>query len=160
MRKTEKQQPPIRQSVRVDCPIDDTFRLFTEAFAEWWPLGQYSVTGEDAETCVIEPWIGGRVFERSRSGKEHDWGSVIAWDPPKRLSFAWDPSGATDSGSQIVDVEFEADADGTQVTLIHTGWEAPGVAVCTPGADYSNLWPVVLKDFFCEFVIEQIMAIA
>ena len=28
---------PIRQSVHVECPVEDAFRLFTEAFAEWWP---------------------------------------------------------------------------------------------------------------------------
>ena len=32
--------------------------------------------------------------------------------------------------SQTVDVEFQVEADGTRVTLIHSGWDAPGVAAC------------------------------
>ena len=111
---------PIRQSVRVDCPIEDAFRLFTEGFAEWWPLASYSMTGEEAESCAIEPWPGGRVFERTRSGEEREWGSVTAWDPPTRLELTWDRN-------QTVKVEFQVEADGTRVTVIHTGWRLAGV---------------------------------
>lgn len=114
MAKAKRKLEPIRQSVRVDCPIDDAFRLFTERLAEWWPL---------AENCMIEPWVGGRVFERTRSGEERDWGSVIAWDAPQHLEISWDRG-------QTVDVEFMVEADGTRVTLLHTGWEAAGVLTC------------------------------
>jgi uncharacterized protein YndB with AHSA1/START domain len=120
---------PIQQSVRVDCSIEDAFRLFTERFAEWWPLTLYSIAEDDAETCAIEPWIGGRVFERSWSGEERDWGAVIRWDPPNGLSFTWEP-GRAGGSRQTVDVNFRVDARGTQVTLVHSGWTA-GVAVCT-----------------------------
>jgi len=151
--KAEKERA-IRQSVRVDCPIEDAFRLFTDAFAEWWPLALYSITGDEAETCAIEPWVGGRVFERGRSGEECDWGLVTRWDPPKRLSFAWDPGGTGD-GSQTVDVEFDVDADGTQVTLTHEGWEAPGVAVCGLEGDCTAMWMAILTQFFLELAAEQ-----
>jgi len=143
MAKAKGKQEPIRQSVHVDCPIEEAFRLFTEGFAEWWPLASYSIAGE-AETCAIEPWAGGRVFERTRSGEEREWGSVLRWDPPEHLEFTWHPSGAGDL-SQSVDVEFHVEADGTRVTLIHTGWDAAGVAAC------------VLKSCFSEFVSERML---
>jgi len=134
MAKAKGKREPIRQSVRVDCPIEEAFRLFTEGFAEWWPLASYCITGDEAESCAIEPWVGGRVFERTRSGEEREWGSVTRWDPPGRLEFTWQPGGPDDrsqgDGSQTVDVEFQVEADGTRVTLIHTGWDAPGVATC------------------------------
>jgi uncharacterized protein YndB with AHSA1/START domain len=130
MPQPEGKKRPIQQSVRVDCSIEDAFRLFTERFTDWWPLALYSMNEDDAETCAIEPWTGGRVFERSWSGEEHDWGSVTRWDPPNGLSFTWDPSGAGDS-RQTVEVNFRVDARGTQVTLVHTGWAAPRIAVCT-----------------------------
>jgi uncharacterized protein YndB with AHSA1/START domain len=120
MAEAEERHEPIRQSVRVDCPIEDAFRLFAEGFAEWWPLASYSIAGEDAESCVIEPWVGGRVFERTRSGEEREWGSVTAWDPPVRLEFSW-------HGGQSVEVDFQVEADGTRVTLIHTGWQQAGI---------------------------------
>src|SRR6516162_5343432 len=121
MAKAEEKHVPIQQSVRVDCSIEDAFRLFTERFTEWWPLASYSITGEEAENCAIEPWVGGRVFERTRSGEEREWGSVIAWDPPVGLEFTWHP-GAPDDPGQTINVEFQMEADGTRVTLIHTGW--------------------------------------
>lgn len=154
----EKQQKakPIQQSVHVDCPIEDAFHLFTEGFAAWWPLAVYSIGGKEAETCVIEPWVGGRVFERSRYGEECEWGSVIAWDPPKRLSFNWNPEGIGE-GRQTVDVEFEIRADGTEVTLTHTGWQARGVGVCAAPSYCTEVWATALTVFFLEFVAEQIL---
>ena len=65
MPERENETAPIRQSVVVDCPIDETFALFTGRLAEWWPLASHSICGEDADTCAMEPWVGGRVYERS-----------------------------------------------------------------------------------------------
>lgn len=156
MAEAEGKHAPIRQSVLVDCPIEDAFRLFTEQFAEWWPLAVYSITGEEAENCAIEPWVGGRVFERTRSGEELEWGSVIAWDPPAHLEFTWHP-GEPGARSPTVDVEFHVEADGTRVTLIHTGWDAPGVPACALQADYTAQWSAILKRCFSEFVSEQML---
>jgi uncharacterized protein YndB with AHSA1/START domain len=145
---------PIRQSVCVDCPIEDAFRLFTEGFAEWWPLASYSITGDEAENCAIEPWVGGRVFECTRSGEEHEWGTVIAWDPPEHLEFTWHPGGPGDR-RQTVNVKFHVEADGTRVTLIHTGWDAPGVPACALQAGYTAQWSAILEFYFSEFVSLQ-----
>lgn len=158
MAQAEGKHEPIRESVHVDCPIEDAFRLFTEGFAEWWPLASYSISADEAEECVIEPWIHGRIFERTRSGEEHDWGSVIAWDPPEHLRFAWNPGGAGDA-SQTVDVEFSIDADGTRVTLVHTGWTAPGVAVCALHADCTEMWRILLRQCFAEVVAQQMLVV-
>jgi uncharacterized protein YndB with AHSA1/START domain len=105
MADAERDREPIRQSVHVDCPIDDAFQLFTERLAEWWPLG----------SCTMEPFEGGRVFERTAGGEEVDWGTVTAWEPPRRVEFT------SDRGT--VDVEFSVEADGTRVTLTHAGWQ-------------------------------------
>lgn len=120
MAKAEVRLVPIRQSVHVDCPIEDAFRLFTESFGAWWP---------SSSDCEIEPWVGGRVLERTRRDEAREWGRVMAWEPPRRIEFTWEPDGRGD-GSQTVDVEFTAEADGTRVTLIHTGWEFAGVEAC------------------------------
>ena len=75
-KETNTTHAPIRQSVHVDCPPEDAFRLFTEGFGEWWPLASSSVGGDDPEYCAVEHWVGGKVFERTRSGEEHAWGTV------------------------------------------------------------------------------------
>jgi uncharacterized protein YndB with AHSA1/START domain len=129
MAQAEERHEPIRQSVHVDCPVEDAFRLFTEGFGEWWPLASFSTAGEEAESCEIESWVGGRVLERTRAGEEHVWGTVTDWDPPRRLGFTWDPAG-TGGCEQVVEVEFLVEADGTRVTLTHSGWHLAGVAGC------------------------------
>jgi hypothetical protein len=53
---------------------------------------------------------------------------VIAWDPPTRVEFTWNPSRRADD-RQTVNVEFRVEADGTQVTVTHRGWQLYGVAV-------------------------------
>jgi hypothetical protein len=145
MRKENETRAPIRQSVHVDCAPEDAFRLFTEGFGEWWPPASWSADGRDSERCAIEPWAGGRVFERERSGEEHEWGSVTVWDPPSRLELAWHP-GATRDNEQTVTVDFHVEADGTRVTVTHRGWHRAGVAVCASP--------------FARFVSEQMLVAA
>ena len=106
-------QQPIVQSVWVDCPVAEAFRLFTEGFAEWWP-----------EPCALEPRPGGRIFKRTKDHKEEEWGTITLWEPPARLEFTWHPGRAEDRRG-TVQVEFQVEADGTRVTVIHYGWSAP-----------------------------------
>jgi hypothetical protein len=147
MEESKGKPEPIRQSVRVDCPIEDAFRLFTGKFADWWPLASHSISGDEATGCEIEPWVGGRVFERTRSGEEREWGSVTAWDPPRQLQLTWH-SGKDRDDRQTVDIEFCVEADGTRVTLIHSGWEMAGVQARAICASYS------------KFVSEQMLVLA
>jgi len=100
------------------------------------------------------------VFERTRSGEELDWGSVIAWDPPSRVEFTWNPSRRADD-SQTVNVEFRVEADGTRVTVTHRGWQLHGVAVSaslTEPALASTLLAEPLLASFAVFVAEQMLA--
>ena len=120
MAKAEEKHEPIRQSVHVECPAEDAFRLFTERFSQWWP-------GEDASQWEMEPGEGGRIIERTPSGEEREWGEVTRWDPPRRVEFTWHPGRS--AGEQRVEVEFRTEADGTRVTLTHRGWHLAGVAV-------------------------------
>lgn len=139
---------PVRQSVHVDCPVEEAFRLFTENFSEWWPLARYSVHPEEAETCVLEPWPGGRIFERTRSGEEIDWGSVAESDAPHRLTFDWHP-GRTSATPETVELDFRVEADGTRITVTHHHWEVSGIAVSA-----------VLENSFTRFVAERMLVFA
>ena len=134
MKNKNENAEPIQRSVQIDCPVEDAFRLFTEGFGKWWPLAPGSESGEGARTCEIEPWVGGRVLERSPSGLEREWGEVTVWSPPGSLEFTWHPGGPKDE-RQTVSVEFQEEAEGTRVTLTHHGWQLAGVAVCTSGSE-------------------------
>jgi Activator of Hsp90 ATPase homolog 1-like protein. len=71
----------------------------------------------------MEPYVGGRWYERGEDGSECNWGKVLAWEPPRRVVFAWqinskgqyDPSLLT-----TVEVRFIAEAlELTRVELEH-----------------------------------------
>ena len=83
---------------------------------------------------VLEPRVGGRLFERTRGGDEHDWGRVTVWEPPRRLGYTWhlraDRSDATD-----VEIRFVPAGGGTRVEIEHRGWERLGAE---PGRDWRD----------------------
>src|ERR1700722_18767523 len=70
------------------------FRLLAENLAEWtdrigtwWPP-DHTATGQ-ADLIVLEGGVGGRIYERTSDGVEHDWGEVTVWEPPARLVYVW-----------------------------------------------------------------------
>ncbi len=85
------------KKITVACTPEQAFRCFTGDFSIWWPAATQSVIAyasgfKDAPAAVIfEPRVGGRIFERAHSDEEHAWGSVLAWDPPLRVSFSFHP---------------------------------------------------------------------
>ena len=144
MAEKKKSNEPLVHSVWVECPAAEAFRFFTEGFAEWWPLQAHSLHKEEAERCAIEPWRGGRVFERTRDGREEEWGTVVAWEPPGRLEFTWCP-GRREDGGETVRVDFRTEAGGTRVTLVHQGWSRAGSPVCALGTPQ---WTAILTRSF------------
>jgi uncharacterized protein YndB with AHSA1/START domain len=116
---------PLNLSFQVACPPDRAFTLWTTRISTWWP-SDHTVTGRNDLTVVLESGVGGRIFERTPDGDEHDWGEVIIWDPPDRLSYLWhlarDRSDATEVSIRFV----PSGDDGTVVEIEHTGWERLG----------------------------------
>jgi uncharacterized protein YndB with AHSA1/START domain len=114
---------PLELSFAVACPPEHAFSVWAERTSPWWPPG-HSVSGA-AALVAFEPRAGGRIFERAGDGAEHEWGEVLAWEPPRRLVYLWhlrvDRSDATE-----VEIRFDAAAEGTRVTIEHRGWERLG----------------------------------
>ena len=116
---------PLRFTFDVACPADHAFAVWTSGIGTWWP-GDHTVTGEDGLTVVLEPRIGGRIFERTTTGDEHDWGEVTRWDPPSGLGYLWflraDRADATDVSISFVPTGERR----TRVEITHSGWERLG----------------------------------
>jgi uncharacterized protein YndB with AHSA1/START domain len=116
---------PIRLSFDVDCPADHAFDVWTTRIDRWWPA-DHTVSGEADSLVVLEGRAGGRIFERTPSGVEHEWGEVTVWEPPSRLGYLWhlrrDRADATE-----VEIRFVASgAATTRVEIEHRGWERLG----------------------------------
>jgi uncharacterized protein YndB with AHSA1/START domain len=116
---------PLRFAVDLDCSPAHAFAVWTSGIGTWWPA-DHTVTGEAGLRVELEGRVGGRVYERTAGGEEHDWGEVTAWEPPSRLAYRWflrtDRADATD-----VEICFSSvDGDRTRVEIVHTGWERLG----------------------------------
>ncbi len=112
-------------SFTVACPVEHAFRTWTSRIALWWPPS-HTMTGEDHLDVVIEPSIGGRIYERTHSAREVDWGQVMRWEPPTRFAFRWH-LGADSRLATDVELTFSpTGAGGTTIDLVHTGWDRLG----------------------------------
>jgi uncharacterized protein YndB with AHSA1/START domain len=137
---------PVTKSFVVQLPIAAAFRLFTAEIGRWWPLSTHSVFGNAATTCVIEEQVGGRIYEVDADGNRAEWGRILAWDPPARFVCSWYPGRDSDTGQEL-EVAFQAEADGTHVTLVHTGWERLGAMGPAARTRYEQGWNSVLQRY-------------
>ncbi|HEX6872044.1 MAG TPA: SRPBCC family protein [Micromonosporaceae bacterium] len=120
--------PAVRRSVTVKVGIERAFAAFTEHFGAWWPANHHINPNGYADS-FIEPYVGGRWFERAPDGSECDWGQVLDWSPPTRVRLSWHLNGAfaydpdPDRASEV-EVTFTAEsASVTRVELIHRHFE-------------------------------------
>jgi uncharacterized protein YndB with AHSA1/START domain len=123
----------VTSSVLVPLAPEAAFELFVDRFGEWWPKDSHHIADADAAEVFLDARPGGRWYERAVDGAECDWGRVLDMDRPHRILLAWqltpewkfdpDPKKATQ-----VEVTFDAEENGTRVTLTHTGFEVHGEA--------------------------------
>jgi hypothetical protein len=118
---------PLRMSFEVDCPAEHAFAVWTSGIGTWWPA-DHTVSGQPGLDVVMQGGVGGRIYERTPDGLEHDWGEVTVWSPPARLAYLWhlrrDRADATE-----VEIRFTVTGSGaTRVEIEHRGWERLGSA--------------------------------
>ena len=149
--------PPVVKKVTVECTPEEAFRYFTADFSKWWPVATHSVVAyasefkDKPETAILEPRLSGRIFERTRSGEEHLWGTVLAWEPPARVVFSFHP-GRDGKDAQTVEVKFSRVANGTEVVLTHTGWELLGENAEKQREGYNQGWETVFVASYPAYV--------
>ncbi len=134
----------VRRSIFVRCTPEHAFHVYTERMNDWYPLEGHSLFDDPNGTVVWEGHVGGRVYERSTSGEEGVWGTIVAWDPPNRLTMTWHP-GRGEETAQELDIRFTAEGDGTRVDVVHSGWERIGPDFRERMAGYQEGWGTVLE---------------
>jgi uncharacterized protein YndB with AHSA1/START domain len=115
---------PLRLTFDLGCSPEHAFRTWTARIDAWWPA-DHTASGHPDAKVILEPRLGGRIYERTRDGAEHDWGEITLWRPPDQLGYLWhlrrDPADATE-----VLIRFSGHAGGTRVEIEHSGWERLG----------------------------------
>lgn len=112
----------VKKQVFVKASPQRAFDVFTKEMDTWWPLATHHISKVDAKNAVLEPFAGGRWFERGVDGSECDWGKVLAWEPPHRLLLAWQISADWQHDATLLtelEVRFTAENGGTRVDLEH-----------------------------------------
>jgi uncharacterized protein YndB with AHSA1/START domain len=115
---------PLRLSFGVECPADHAFDVWTSRIGTWWPR-DHTVSGDAAEV-VLEARHGGRIYERTAAGTEHEWGEVTVWEPPRRLSYLWHIGRERATATRVAITFVDEGGTRTRVEIEHTGWEALG----------------------------------
>ncbi len=151
---TSQQTVPaaVRKTVTVKASPERAFRVFTEGIDTWWPrthhIGKSPSTGG-----FLEGRVGGRCYSTHEDGSECDWGSVLVWEPPRRLVIAWQvtPSWGYEpdlAKASEVEVRFTPEGDGqTRVDLEHRHFERHGAGGDTMRNAVDGGWVGILECF-------------
>jgi uncharacterized protein YndB with AHSA1/START domain len=145
----DQRLPPLRKTLGLAVPPAMAFHIWTEDFGRCWPLARHSVGQADAEDCTLEGKVGGRIFETTRAGAQHLWGTIGVFEPPDRLAHSWHPGRAAAEATTI-ELTFEPRGPGgTRLVLVHAGWPAASGA---HRADYDHGWDALLREAYGAWV--------
>jgi hypothetical protein len=149
----------VRKSVRVEASVERAFSVFVEQMESWWPATHH-IGDTPFQTIIVEPRVGGRWYERNVAGKDGEWGTVLAWDPPHGVRFSWHVGPGHDSPdwkfdgdmSRASEVEIRFSSEGPRSTLVELehsklerhgeGYEQLRALFEGPGA-----WTAILAEF-------------
>lgn len=136
---------PIVVEFDVAASCEHAFDMWANRTSLWWPRG-HTLSGDDELDIVFEGRPGGRIFERAVDGSEHDWGRIVAWEPPHRLVYTWhlffDAEEATD-----IEVTFTEVGEATAVRIEQGGWERLGAAGESRRARTHSVWQTLTPAF-------------
>ncbi len=113
---------PLNLTFDVACSPEHAFATWTARIGSWWPA-DHTVSGERELDAVLEPGIGGRIYERTHSGEEHEWGEVTVWEPPARLGYLWHLRRGRGDATEVEIRFVELAPAATRVEIEHRGWE-------------------------------------
>jgi uncharacterized protein YndB with AHSA1/START domain len=142
----------VTKSITVRASRERAFTVFAERFGRWWPASHH-LGDADLADVIVEPRAGGRWYERDTEGVEHEWGRVLAYEPPARLLLAWhlqsdwkhDPDPAR---SSEIEVRFIPDGEHTRVEFEHRHIERhDDPAEVRRGVAGPNGWSAILHSF-------------
>jgi uncharacterized protein YndB with AHSA1/START domain len=145
---------PVVVNTVVGLPADEAFELFTQGFADWWPLQSHSIAQGASKSCTFEANEGGEIYEITEDDQTHLWGTVSDCLAPERLVFSWHP-GREAATAQEIEVLFDADGDVTHVELVHSGWENYGDGAEEMRDNYDGGWQFVLGECFRNAAVRQ-----
>jgi uncharacterized protein YndB with AHSA1/START domain len=148
---------PVSKTIHVRGTVEHAFEVFTAGIDRWWPR-EHHIGKSPMTRMIVEPRAGGRCYSEHQDGTDCAWGSVLAWEPPRRIVLAWQITTTwtyePDLGrSSEVEIRFTPEAGGmTRVDLEHRHLErhGPDADTMRAGVDSPNGWGGLLARFVAE----------
>ena len=109
----------VAKTVRVNAPVAVAFEVFIDQ--QWWPVQTHHLAHPHGTEVILEPFPGGRWYERGTDGTETDWGTVLTWQPPHRLVLTWQVSAQwtyEDDPGRAAQIEVTFTPEGPDVTRV------------------------------------------
>jgi uncharacterized protein YndB with AHSA1/START domain len=145
---------PVVKTLELKRSAVDAFRIYVHEAAKWWPFETHALSPENntkAIDLIVEPHIGGRVYEVAEDGRTFEWGEVLAYDPGRRFAMTWQ-LGQLRVQSGDLEVVFEpTGAETCRVTLTHSGWDRMGDQAQQMREGYTMGWQSVFGERFGNF---------
>lgn len=133
-------------SFDVSCSVEHAFSVWTTGISRWWPA-DHTVTGLRDLEIVLEGRVGGRIYERTPVGIEHNWGVVTHWEPPTKLAYLWH-IGQDRANATEVEIHFLTGGSGvTRIEIEHRGWQHLGPEGDERRAQNRGGWEGLLPHF-------------
>jgi uncharacterized protein YndB with AHSA1/START domain len=144
----------VSAEIVVNAPAEHAFRVFTEKFDQIKPREHNLLAVPIAET-VLEPRVGGDVYDRGEDGSICRWARVLAFEPPERLVISWDidPQWQVETDpARTSEVEIRFVPEGpeqTRVELVHRHLDrhGPGWEGVRGGVAADEGWPLYLRRY-------------
>ena len=145
------QNAVFRKTLHIRVPIEMAFRVFTDRMGAWWPESHH-IGDTPFKDILIDHRAGGRWYEINAKGAECIWGTVLTWEPPRKVVLSWqlqpDWTFSPDlAKASEVALEFISEGpEATRVEFEHrhlerhgAGWEKLREQVGSEGG-----WPTIL----------------
>jgi uncharacterized protein YndB with AHSA1/START domain len=142
----------IKKTMRVAVPIDRAFRVFVDRMGAWWPA-QHHIGATPFKDILVEHRAGGRWYELSANGQECQWGTVLVWDPPKRVTLSWHLQAdwtvnfAPERSSEVVVEFFEEGPEATRMEFEHRHLERHGEGFEKLRDSVDSGWGEILRNY-------------
>ncbi|NMD55278.1 MULTISPECIES: SRPBCC family protein [Tsukamurella] len=141
-------------STTVDVPVDFAYRVFTERFDEIKPR-EHNLLTVPIERTVLEPRVGGTVYDVGIDGTVCTWARVLACDPPNSLTISWDidprwqieTDPARTSEVEIRFIEETPSRTRVEIEHRHLDRHGEGWQQASAGIGGTNGWPLYLDRF-------------
>jgi len=136
----------IEQQVTIDAPPARVFEALTKQISAWW--GRPYVIGNGARDLIVEPKVGGRVYEDWGNGAGALWGTVTGLRKPEHIEW----TGRLGMGGAVLGVvayNLEPRGKGTLLKLSH---RATGEVTPDTEKNYGGGWQDLLGTRLRAFV--------